>query len=612
MILCCLPRMLKKYNNFATADKDPAEKRGALRLRWFNIALVGILFVALLIRIAALFNFYGSVYSDFLIWDEGVYHDWAINILKGTSPTYSAHDFAPFPAYLMAFFYKLYPDQLVFRIFNILISTLTCYIIYGIGRALSGRYVGLIACIFSAFYGPFIFFSFTLLKTPLAAFLFSLVVLSFLVNLKRITGFRTLWIGVAIGLLLNVRPNMIFVLIFLPFFTMWHWRRHIDAKKNIILLLFYVVGVSISVGPFVAMKYKTTGEFSLTATGGFNLYLANNIDNPYPYYRPVSFAVSVPSKQSTQFIVEASRRVGKKLSAKQASDFFVREVLKTAREKPVQFTQKLFLKCMALFNGFESSDNYHIGFMSNYLRLFKLPFFAFWAILPLGMIGFVAGNGAIDGRRAMAGVFIMYAATLVIFFTNIRIRMPLLVILIPMAAYGLQTIYVSFKARQSRKLISYAIIGTVFLAVAFIPIPGTDDLSGHYNTHAINLNRKGKTREAVLFWEESSKMNLSYSVYANLSLAKYYFKLGEMDVAMTYVEKIPNDSFAAAQKFQMMGNICKSREMNQQAIAAYEKSLSINSATFGPYRNLADLYKKEDLKNANEILAKLVYVNSFY
>ncbi len=138
------------------------------------IILSGILVSALAVRVAALLSYQKSLYADFLIWDEGVYQDWALKIIAGKA--HAVHDFAPLPAYVMALLYKGFsPDPFVFRIFNIVLSTLACYLIYGIGKTLANRKVGLIACLLSAFYGPFIFFGFTLLKTSLATFLFSLV-----------------------------------------------------------------------------------------------------------------------------------------------------------------------------------------------------------------------------------------------------------------------------------------------------------------------------------------------------------------------------------------------------------------------------------------------------
>ncbi len=581
--------------------------------RHFRLILSGILVLALVLRVAALLSYQKSIYAGFLIWDENVYHNWALKILEGKAQTYGVHDFAPLPAYVMGLLYKFFsPNPSVFRIFNIQLSTLTCYLFYVIGKILANRSVGLIACLFSALYGPFIFFSFTLLKTSLSVFLFALALYLFLLNYKTVSKFRTLGIGITIGLLLNVRPNMILVLFFLPFAMIWNWRRQSLLYKNILpLLILYIIGVGISAGPFVVMKYRVSKEIALTASGGFNLYLANNLQNPYPYYRPVPFAVSIPSKQATHFIIEASRRTGKKLSPKEASSLFTGKVLKSACEQPLLFAEKLSLKFLALFNGFEPADNYHIGFMSNYIRLFKLPFLTFWVMLPLGMVGLAATFKSSGMSRALAWIFFLYGITLVIFFTNIRIRMPLLVILIPMAACGLETLCTSIRNRRLKQAISLALVGFGFAVIAVIPIPGSDDMTGYYNTHAMNLNRKGKTEEAVHFWKRSSQLNKPYSAYANLSLATVCLRKGNTSSAMNYLDKISEESFAVAHKYEMMGDIFTRHKLYERAAEAYEKSLDINSACVNPRRKLIEVYNKQDPKKAAEERRRLSYIASF-
>jgi tetratricopeptide (TPR) repeat protein len=155
-------------------------------------------------------------------------------------------------------------------------------------------------------------------------------------------------------------------------------------------------------------------------------------------------------------------------------------------------------------------------------------------------------------------------------------------------------------------------IGLFFLSAAFIPIPGDDDMTSYYNAHAINLKRKGYIRDAVQFWEKSSRMNESYSVYASLSLARYYLKRGNLGQAFKYVNTIPTSSFAVAQKYQMLGDIYRHQKSYDQSIAAYEKSLSYNSSVIIVYKRLIDLYKAKDREKAIELRKKLRFINSFY
>jgi 4-amino-4-deoxy-L-arabinose transferase-like glycosyltransferase len=582
--------------------------------RHFNWILLAIIFFGLILRISALLSFQNSLYSGFLVWDENVYHHWALDLLAGKAKDYIIPDFAPLPAYVMWLLYKLFaPAPIAFRVFNIIIATITCYVIYDIGRYLANRSIGLLSCFLASFYGPFIFFSFTLLKTSLAVFLFSLAVCQFLHNYKTASKALMFGAGISIGLLINVRPNMIFVLIFMPLALGWQWRKQRMYNKKIVLLLsLYILGLAVSMGPFILQQYKVTKEVAVTVTGGSNLYLANNLQNLYPYYRPVPFAVSVPSQQGTQFIIEASRQLGHKALPHEASSYFTLQVMKAVYEHPFAFAKKVAVKILALCNKYEAADNYDVQFMSEYIRLFKLPFFSFWIISPLAMIGLISRYRTSGRYRALAGILLAYSVTLIIFFTNVRIRMPLLVILIPLAACGIESTWQLIKEKRTKKLFSSTFVALVVLIIAFLPIPGTDDVTGHYNTHAINLKRIGKIKEAVVFWEKSSLMEKPYSAYANLSLAQFYFSGGRVELAKSYVDKIAPDSFAAAHKFELLGDIHLKQKAFGAAQDAYEKAKSINFGLLSVRRKLIDLYRKTNPQKVDLEREELSYISSFY
>ena len=150
------------------------ERLNNLFERYHRVFFGAVLLLALGIRIAALLYFKHSLYSDFLIWDENVYHRWASSIAGGHSQMPPIYDFTPFPAYIMAFIYKAFsPNPLYFRMFNILLGVLTCGLIYLIGKDLAGCLTGFAAGLIAALYKPFIFFSITALKTALSVFLFA-------------------------------------------------------------------------------------------------------------------------------------------------------------------------------------------------------------------------------------------------------------------------------------------------------------------------------------------------------------------------------------------------------------------------------------------------------
>lgn len=571
--------------------------------------LSAILLLALILRVLALLNLKESIYFDFLLWDERVYHTLALKILNGTHSSLSVY------TCIMALIYKVFsPDILYVRILNIILGVLTCYLVYLIGKEIANRTTGLIACLIACLYKPFIFYSIVPLKTAFSVFLFASAIYFLMAILNKNSMIKALFLGIAIGLLYKVRPNFIVIIPFLPLFILlnnYRWKSSIKILSAFFMV--YIVGISIAVAPFMIWKYQAPGKSgSRTSQSGLNFYLGNNLQNPDPYYRPVPFAISSPIEQARQFNIEASRRVGEKLSPREASSYWTREVIRMAIEQPSAFMWKILQKILVFFNRFEAGDHYHIGFVSDFVKFFKFPFLSLWLILPFGMAGMSTTIFSSKKLFSLSSVFFLYGLTLIIFFTNTRYRLPILITLIPFAVIGIDRLFSHMNNRQLKKIIIYSSIVIVFFIIEFLPVRATDDMTAFYNTHAIILNSKGFEDDAIRYWEKSSRMDKPFSAFANLSLAGQYLKKRNLRKADYYLDKIPDDSFAAASKYAMIGDVMISQGKVKKAISAYERSLEINSGQRGTQHKLVKIFWRIDKKRALEEYDKLEYLSSFY
>jgi tetratricopeptide (TPR) repeat protein len=202
--------------------------------------------------------------------------------------------------------------------------------------------------------------------------------------------------------------------------------------------------------------------------------------------------------------------------------------------------------------------------------------------------------------------------TLIIFFTNGRYRLPLLVILIPFAVIGAMDLFSSLRGKKRRRAGMAGAIMIAFLMIAFLPIRATDDVTAYYNTHAIILDKKGFTSEAIVYWKASSDMNRPYSAFADLSLAGKYFQRGDFQGGNFFLSKISDYSFAAASKYELLGDVMTRRNHLPEAIAAYERSLEINSGQRRILAKLIHLYRVADPPKAVLAEERLRHVASFY
>jgi 4-amino-4-deoxy-L-arabinose transferase-like glycosyltransferase len=586
-----------------------------LSARHFRLLVLAVLLCALVIRIIALIDMRDSIYFNFLMLDENIYHVWAEKIADGTYSYSRGYEFAPVPAFFMAAVYKLLsPEPVYIRIMNILFGVLTCFLIYLIGKDLFNRWVGLASCLIAALYKPFVFYSIVPLKTSLSVFLFALTVYLVLVVLRTYRPGLTLLLGIVAVLLFYCRPNSGILAPVILLILIIHARRERRSLQSAVAVVAaFVIGCGIVFAPFILWNYEATGNLEANPSQfGFNLYLGNNLGNPDPYYRPVPFASSSPFLQGIQFTIEASRRAGKKLCPQEASAFWAREVAREGTEHPLAMFKKIAVKTLAFFNSFEAGDHYNIDFMSTVIPFFKWPLFSFWFILPLAMAGLAVCLGKSKKAWSIASIFIAYGATLVVFFTSTRYRLPVLVILIPFAVAGAVSFIRSLKNRDIRKTGLYAGVLVCFIIIEFLPIRGTGDMTAYYNLHAIILNSKGQTEEAVSYWKASSSMNMPFSAYANVSLAQHYWQKEDIPTAIGYLDRIPDESFAAAMKYEIRGDIMVQRRAIGDAISAYERSVSINSGQYRVHEKLLNIYRWLDLKKAITQYDKLQYLRSFY
>jgi 4-amino-4-deoxy-L-arabinose transferase-like glycosyltransferase len=581
-----------------------------------SYVLAAAIIVALILRIVALLYLKKSIYFDFLLWDERIYHTWAAKIAAGTYRSASVYEFAPLPAYLMALIYKiLSPHILYIRIMNIIFGVFTCYLVYLIGKEMANRTVGLCACLIACLYKPFIFYSIVPLKTCLSLFLFAWAIYLFVTILNRHSMIKVLLLGLAGGLMLNVRANSGIIIPVMLLIILLRLYREQGARLKTLsaVFLLFVGGLSLPTSPFIIRNYRVAGKFALTTSqAGFNLYLGNNLENPDPYYRPVPFASASPFYQGIQFTIEASRRAHRKLSPQEASSYWGREVLRMALSHPGAFLWKLCQKTLVLFNRFEAGDHYHIGFVSDYVPFFKFPFLSLWLILPLAMAGMTMAIFRSEKSLALSAIFLFYAATLIAFHTNTRYRLPLLVILIPFAVTGINYLLCLIKNRKPKGIVIYLSIATAFLIVEFLPVRGTDDMTPYYNTHALILDANGLKDQAIEYWERSSEMNKPPSAYANLALAGKYLIKRDLGKAASYLHKIPDDSCAAASKHEMMGDMMLYRGQIEKAVSAYKRSIEINSGQRKPRLKLIKIYDNIDRERASQEKENLRYISSFY
>lgn len=596
----------------------------------------------------------GSVYFKSLLWDEEYYHKWAQAILANNVPFLPSNEYAPLPAYFMAIVYKFFGSEVVFiRYANIVLGTGACWVIYLISKELVGKWYALLALFCAALCKPLIFYSVVVLKTSLAIFLFGLLIYLVLFSRRQTRqNFKTplallgnttsynpsairgevlcgpdnkrkdsLWIkillGVTFGLLFNVRPN---VLILLPVLPLLICPDPIPRLHNLHYLIksatSFVTGFIFAVSPFVLQNYLTYGHLQIIPLqSGFLFYANNNKTNATPYYQPVPFASSHPKEQGIQYTIEASRRTGKKMTMGEASAYWRKQVLLEIMENPLHGIKRTAQKVHSFLSFSEYDDHYQLGFIGSTVPWFSIPFFPYWFFFLLGMTGLTGGTLRKQRHHdlwALTVITFLYALTLILYSSGNRFQLPLLVILIPATIYTIKELINLSPMKNPKDIAAYLFLLLFFTVAGLSPIDQQTALASQYNTYAFLLDKNGQEKEAIKWWEKSASLNEPYSAYANLFLSGKFYQMYGRRKAVETLNKISDDSFAAAAKYAVLGDIELHHGSIEQAKKLYKKSLEINSGQRRIRRELIHILQYQKENELEGEIERLQFISSFY
>jgi hypothetical protein len=571
-------------------------------------SLFSVVCVALALRVFALWTLSRSIYGANLMPDEQVYAEWARRILDGAAlpPIY---DFPRAPAYVFAGLHRAFgPSPLVIRVFDVVLGTATCALMFLVGRSLRSRVTGIAAAALTAVYGPCVLFSVTVHNTALSLFAFALLLVLAAWCSDRPSLLRAGALGVALAAVIAVRPNALILAIVLP---AWLIVRGVQLRSG-----------ARDLAKQLVMFAAALALFGLPAgvpEPAFNLYTANTLDNPSPYFRPVRFASSEPAAQATGFVIEASRRRAARMSLEQAHDFWLGELAREFRQRPGAALHKIADKLIASVHPYEAANNHNLAFISHHVTGLGLPYATFAVIFALAAAAFfgTAGTTLLRTSPVAAGLLaiaIGYWSTLVVFFADSRIRAPLGLALIPFAAVALDTLLQSLAARERRHTLRLCMVAALaFGLLSALRCPGAGDLSTAYNFHALFLFDAGQLDAAQEFYRASTELGGSDSDSAYLGLSAIAERQGDLASAARDLGQIPDAHYKAAEKYLRLGALDARAQRFDAAIDAFEHSLAIDSSTLEIYPVLIALYERHGASDkATGAKARYEFTAAFY
>ena len=212
---------------------------------------------------------------DFYFGDESLYHTMAVNFLAGLGLNYGGffQAFRPplFPL-LAAFVHGLGGGLVAVRILNVLLSTLTLYFIYFLGKELFGERVGLGAAGISAVWPFFIFYNGFYLTEPLYLLLTVAFTFYLVCSIKEPSPSNLFLSGLLLGLNLLCRPTLLFLS---PFLLLLF----VLAQRKIKPVFYIGLFCLLTLSPWIVRNYRILNAFVPGTTMGGRVFYEGN--NPY-------------------------------------------------------------------------------------------------------------------------------------------------------------------------------------------------------------------------------------------------------------------------------------------------------------------------------------------
>jgi len=288
-------------------------------------SLWGILALALALRLIA-----GVVWEPLTVsGDEANWHGVAkaflvSGVLHADAGTY----WPPLYPLMLAVIYRIFPGGPdAAQVIQAILGTLTCAVLYWVGRRIGGRRAGLGAAALCAVYPFFVLFSAVLMAETLLMFLVVVIMMAFLMATDRVTMPRCALLGLAIGLGVLAKPV---VLAWAAFLLPGLWRHGGNASVARAVGVGAVLAIAaLTVAPWTLRNYAVTGRFVPVSTNlGMNLVIGAEPRATGVYRHGASYMAMVDSISSGAASSEVARD---RAAARQGLIWLVTDPVRTIR-----------------------------------------------------------------------------------------------------------------------------------------------------------------------------------------------------------------------------------------------------------------------------------------
>ena len=537
-------------------------------------AETGVFVLALLVRLAHLWQLSGSPFSYVLLGDAKAYDAWARRLAEGGWFHSDAFYQAPLYPYALGFLYAWFgPDVRLARLAQAILGSLACSLLCWAGSRWFGRRAGIASGLLFAVYGPALFFGGLLQKSSLDAFILSGLLVLIAPARLGWSILRSLLLGLTVACLALTRENG---LIFIPVLALWL----LFCQDRLKTIAPFAVGLLVVLAPVLVHNKLAGGGWALTTSQlGPNLYIgnSNSATGTYVPLRPGRGSAAFEQQDATALATEA---LGRSLSPAQVSNYWRDRAVDWIRQHPARWAGLYAFKLLIAVNRREAADTEDIWSHAEWswpLALTNL-LFNFGLLAPLAVFAIWVTRYRWRDLWLLYALVASYLLSVAFFYVLDRYRYPLVPILCLFAG-ALVSNVVSWwrRTKALEKWSAFSFLGAVALICNW-PIallsPNAAEAVTHYNL-GYAFQTAGRNDLAIDEYRRAVRLYPSDAgMHSNLGLA--LAAIGKHDEAIAeYREAIGLDPRLVAARSNL-GMAMASAGRYPEAMAEFDEALRLD------------------------------------
>ncbi len=586
-----------------------------------DILFILIIFIVALALRAIYFNLYRdtNIFPILQASDSESYYFWAKDIVSGDIWGSKAFMKWPFYAYWIALIFKAFGTNLA-SVYSLqfVLGGINCILIYLIAKKIFDRKIGLLAGLFSAYYGLFIFYEGLLVYTSISLFLNSILFL-WILYLKGPPRAKKLFcIGIFLGICVITQGN---ILIFGVLAMAWVLgNSKLEFKKKFYNFIIFLAGMSIIIGCVTLRNYLVEKDpVLITGNLGINFYLGNNPEATGTFFCPADITMNQDDMfRDAKIIAESDLK--RRLLTSEVSSYWFNRTWSFILQEPGRFVKLLIDKFIYIFIPREIVHDIEFNFIAEKLRFLKFNFLLLKFILPFGLLGMLLGLKNFHKNALLYIILFGLSVGIAIFFVTARYRVMMVPYLLIFASFGI------FSIRNTLRQKRYFIFCVLTLAVIVIfrllnyaniyANQNIDNPKNNLSVYEHHLNKAGAFERNLDFQQAIRELNLASQLdpknrRAIFRLGIIYCKIYDFKSAEEKFKEVINISPNCFDAYYNLGYIYNQQMRFQEANQMLQKATSLDAQDFRAHFELAMAKKStQDIQGAKkDLLIALKNVN---